>query len=771
MKDRSFPRFAPDCSRWVVVLGVPGDKALEGLAKWKGWCTVILGDNHTSNEDTLDQKLLGGNVIFLSYSQQTEINHPFVRHALSYMATNPVQHMARRNIGYLFAVSHGAKVVYDFDSTLDDELLEHVLPFGSTEAKRSRVMVRYSKELQHNRRNDDDELLTFNPHVPTSDSSLYDLDFGSIDYSSVGVVQSVGVMKSTGSLTGVSPTKPPLLAPASKYSPYTSKATVHMYSAFWGLLLPSTVPEQLADLWRAYWTQIFLHEYNLALLFDPSTIGSLDDVHMGHESSTQDDPWLQKIPALLRFLTSAERSVNHNPSDRGNDYLPSRIEMLAIQLYERGFIGLQDVYSLQEWLLALIDAGYDFPTRKSTESLTPESPSALAVTPEPFLEGQPYWASPSYNVGRNGRRYMDHIAKSKTAGTYELFDEWRQQIKAERRTDEHTIFKMITMTKNEWPLLRDWVVYHGELIGFENLYIVDGSTDKESIAFLAHARDHFGVNVVFSSAGLDRLEAQLSQLARHISKASDFVVKFDVDEFLVTHKEDATCQHGPNVVVANFSSVDCSLSPYGVPDKVQGLRHISNGERLKFGFRSESIPNLAVCSNQGAKSSVGAFPLGPAEAIDVFKAISDSRTLTGVDLGGHKNYFAAPFGVSKQVGNRTDLGVLHFHSRCLDVEVENCRKAVVSHNFIEESDSEETAKEKLLEQHGLLNRSDVEVCNITKLDGYSGHKVLFYLQYLHGCVTNENFYGSLQTTSYNPDFQHFLESASQRHGNFPQHYL
>merc|ERR1719449_503298 len=36
------------------------------------------------------------------------------------------------------------------------------------------------------------------------------------------------------------------------FAPYNAQATVHLYDAFWALLLPVTVNGRVSDIWRAY---------------------------------------------------------------------------------------------------------------------------------------------------------------------------------------------------------------------------------------------------------------------------------------------------------------------------------------------------------------------------------------------------------------------------------------------------------------------------------------------------------------------------------------
>jgi hypothetical protein len=95
------------------------------------------------------------------------------------------------------------------------------------------------------------------------------------------------------------------------------------------------------------------------------------------------------------------------------------------------------------------------------------------------------------------------------------------------------------MTKDEWPLLKYWTVYHGKLLGFENLYIIDDSSDPRCTSFLRHARDHWGTNVIFCTADLNYLASEMSSIGEQIQGSSDLTMKLDTDEFFVVNHPDS----------------------------------------------------------------------------------------------------------------------------------------------------------------------------------------------------------------------------------------
>lgn len=47
-------------------------------------------------------------------------------------------------------------------------------------------------------------------------------------------------------------------------------------------------------------------------------------------------------------------------------------------------------------------------------------------------------------------------------------------------------------------MLKSWLLYHGQLLGFENLYVIDASTNPKCFSFLRYARDVLGANILFN---------------------------------------------------------------------------------------------------------------------------------------------------------------------------------------------------------------------------------------------------------------------------------
>ena len=111
-------KMEPSCERWGVMTTI--FEPSEALRRWvrvEGWCLVIVGDKKTPKNYKTGWTYGEGNdaVIYLSPEEQEALN-------LKFVDTLPWNNFGRKNIGYLYAIMHGATVIWDFD---DDNMLKY----------------------------------------------------------------------------------------------------------------------------------------------------------------------------------------------------------------------------------------------------------------------------------------------------------------------------------------------------------------------------------------------------------------------------------------------------------------------------------------------------------------------------------------------------------------------------------------------------------------------------------------------------------------------
>ncbi len=114
------------------------------------------------------------------------------------------------------------------------------------------------------------------------------------------------------------------------------------------------------------------------------------------------------------FVCSYQRNSDHNFLD---DF-PSSIEQLWIDLYERGFVEVEDVHLVQLWLRALKLVGYRFPGNSTVlpeTSITGEQMSLLSVG-----KTMKHLSRDSMDKRYNQMTYLTSTCSLDTAGSLKL---------------------------------------------------------------------------------------------------------------------------------------------------------------------------------------------------------------------------------------------------------------------------------------------------------------------------------------------------------------
>jgi len=296
------------------------------------------------------------------------------------------------------------------------------------------------------------------------------------------------------------------------------------------------------------------------------------------------------------------------------------------------------------------------------------------------------------------------------------------------------------MTMNEWPLLKHWVLYHGHLLGFEHLYIVDSSTNPKCISFLRYARDVLGANVIFSDADLNELEGVLTRIGGHASGSSDFIIKMDTDEFLTVYDQ----------VNKNLTT---SISTYLSGFTTNERHDLHRPGPTRVSFVQGSFPSKDIC-DKNIYSTPELFPLRDLQPADWFKAVFNSRVPFRINLGGHAHNPGRDF------PGDTCFGILHFHARCVEIEAENCKRVLERHHYIDPSDSPEQAKSKLVTLLGCPYEDTCNTC--TNPRGMNSvHKAVWYAMWLD-CEERlrEEYYPDIPAQR-NMDFIHAIRKSLQ----------
>ncbi|XP_071096040.1 uncharacterized protein [Haliotis cracherodii] len=180
-------------------------------------------------------------------------------------------------MGYLFAIEHGAKVIYETDD--DNRPLDQLADF---------IYGPVTSGLMYN------GTQLFNPyrhfgqptfwprgypleHVTENSAPDYNLHVWKSPLIQQGLVNGDPDMdalfrltrKKRNSVLNVTFDRmaPNVIVPKGTFSPFNSQNTLFFYDAFWALMLPVTVTFRVCDIWRGYWAQRLLWEIGGTLGF------------------------------------------------------------------------------------------------------------------------------------------------------------------------------------------------------------------------------------------------------------------------------------------------------------------------------------------------------------------------------------------------------------------------------------------------------------------------------------------------------------------------
>ena len=255
------------------------------------------------------------------------------------------------------------------------------------------------------------------------------------------------------------------------------------------------------------------------------------------------------------------------------------------------------------------------------------------------------------------------------------------------------------MTKNEWPLIKSTVLYHGTIFGFENIYVIDASTDPIILAFLRAAHEKLGVNVIYSTSNLNTVAEEMNMIMHREKDKANFLIKLDTDEILVHY--DPTI----NKMSTNPTNIRSYLNTLPL-----------DGGILKAGFQSHAkvFSNCSFSDNTFVISRISS-PFGPY----ALKSFFASKTFGTYDLGGHAGVLVASSNITTI--QSTNLSIMHYHYHCFERSIKADEQAVLSHNYIF---GNETVQEKIEKMTALVGDFPA-TCRMS-----SCHKVHHYLQYL-----------------------------------------
>lgn len=365
----------PICDKWAVVTTIFHPTLLiNQLSNLSNWCLVVVGDKKTEDEvwRTYTENL-SDKVVYLSSKDQEALPYTFVKRL-------PWNNFGRKNAGYMFAIHHGAEMIWDTD---DDNELKHPSLLDILAEKANNTSIKkYQLAYDHHLWNPYPPFMKNGSRTSTTNNTIWPRGFPlpfikdskTFSGDKLTVAENIGVYQSLADndpdvdaiyrLSQPLPVyfktrsrSPKIIAlPQGRVAPFNAQATLWFAPSFWSLLLPITVHGRVSDIWRSYIAQRMMHQVGQKLAFTAPIVTQIRNVHSYIADLQAEIPLYTKAHELVKWIYEWKP-----PTEGQNHSLITAMENLYINLYEIGIIEIDDVLIIQDWLSDLCTLKYDFP--------------------------------------------------------------------------------------------------------------------------------------------------------------------------------------------------------------------------------------------------------------------------------------------------------------------------------------------------------------------------------------------------------------------------
>lgn len=375
----------PACDNWAVVTTIfEPTHLLHQLRNLSSWCLVVVGDRKTNHSAWRDfVNVASDKVVYLSDEKQKQLPYKI-------SAILPWDHFGRKNVGYVYAVHHGAKFIWDTD---DDNVLKDPERLTSLVTKLA-ANEQYLTVIPslHHLWNPYPHFRSILPQTAAAQDISWPRGFPLpfVKDSAAASIEGNGIMKFSrvrphqiGVYQSLADNDPDVDAlyrltrhtplsflptdkgeikvlPLHRVAPFNAQATLWVQPAFWGLLLPVTVHGRVTDIWRSYIVQKLMTFCDLRLAFVAPLAIQYRNVHSLVADLQSEVPLYTQADELVRWLHEWKPHLQLDESASKTQVFLATVEQLFIDLYEIGILEEDDVSLVQAWLDDLLNVGYDF---------------------------------------------------------------------------------------------------------------------------------------------------------------------------------------------------------------------------------------------------------------------------------------------------------------------------------------------------------------------------------------------------------------------------
>jgi hypothetical protein len=360
IEDKALP-IVGQFSHWIVLTSIHEiTPSVRHFLDFEQYVILVVADIASPESYGIEHDRL----IYLTVEWQLRLNY----HITEFI---PYSSYTRKNIGYLFAIKHGAQYIFDTD---DDNALARA-PSPWTHDMSSLIPCARLRDQ-----------IAVNPYAAFGAPHIWPRGFpiesihaectgrGSVRNGSnlngdngwiqqgladldpdIDAIYRLTHVEELGHI--IFQRRYPIYIPPNFMAPFNSQNTLFDKRAFWGLFLPTSVSFRLTDIWRGYYVQRLMWMVGGVVAFVGPTVQQHRNTHSFKHDFEEELQMYQQTGQLLRFLTAWKPSLTRL---RDHGFFGAMYD-LAEDMVIAGFWNTSELNVIDAWISDLYEAGYPPP--------------------------------------------------------------------------------------------------------------------------------------------------------------------------------------------------------------------------------------------------------------------------------------------------------------------------------------------------------------------------------------------------------------------------
>jgi hypothetical protein len=213
-----------------------------------------------------------------------------------------------------------------------------------------------------------------------------------------------------------------------------------------------------------------------------------------------------------------------------------------------------------------------------------------------------------------------------------------------------SLAKVFCLTKNEYDLIEDFIIFYASIFGYENIIIIDNGSDLKDVESIYETYKKKGVIIEVDNRSMSDMNTIIYDTIQKYKDETQFIIPVDTDEFIYLLNQDTF----------NIETVQTYLEE--LPENVSVVKY------------GKLMGSLADPNDEGYENNKYTKPVRSIKRFynqDWDKCIARAETFISISMGNHKVEVTDGETITSDV-----LGLLHYHQTGSKRDFERCVQSV-----------------------------------------------------------------------------------------------